>query len=613
MNSMKIKNTRFWLLGFLLLLFVPGRAQKKMFDEIKNSGEYIWGFGQSEDYDKANKLALDDLIGKISVHVESHFENHVQATGKKLREYTESVIKTYSSVSLTNTKQLVYEKRHVFYVLRYIKDSSLDEIFTHRESKIRDYLLMGTQAQREYRIGDALRYYYWSYALWLSHPYRDKIKVEADGKKVLAGILLNNRINALLSGIHFQLTEKLKNTVDNNTRIILQCTYNGHKVVNLDYSYFTGQGNSSLQEVTDGQTEIYLFGAEQDALEKVLLRIEYKYLRKSYQDRSLSAVLNTVQIPFFKKSVKTVSLTAEKPRQVKAKKLVQPHFQTVNTVQKNKINFKKTVKNLLTDISNEDYTKAEKYFTPQGKDMFRKLLEYGHASVLPLHDTLKVIRLNDETMVRSVPMSFYFPGSHRYFMENVVFTFNKEGKIDALAFALSNQTIHDILRHSSAFGTVGDKYTLIRFMENYKTAYSLKRLPYIASVFSDNALIIVGTVFKPAKSIDNMYSSIGEKAVRYQKYTKKEYITRLANVFKSNSYINIDFENATVKKVNGKDKIYGIQIAQHYYSSDYDDFGYLFLMIDLNDSLNPTIYVRTWQPRKNPDGSIYGLNDFKIN
>lgn len=198
-------------------------------------------------------------------------------------------------------------------------------------------------------------------------------------------------------------------------------------------------------------------------------------------------------------------------------------------------------------------------------------------------------------------------------MENVVFTFNKEGKIDALAFALSNQTVHDILRHSSAFGTVGDKYTLIRFMENYKTAYSLKRLPYIASVFSDNALIIVGTVFKPAKSIDNMYSSIGEKAVRYQKYTKKEYITRLANVFKSNPYINIDFENATVKKVNGKDKIYGIQIAQHYYSSDYDDFGYLFLMIDLNDSLNPTIYVRTWQPRKNPDGSIYGLNDFKIN
>ena len=610
---MKIRDARWWFLGLFLFLFLTGWAQKRMFDEIKNSGAYIWGFGQSEDYDKANKLALDDLIGKISVHVESRFKNSVEATSTNLKEYTESVIKTYSSVSLTNTRQLVYEKRKVFYVLRYIKAEELEQIFSRREQKIRDYLLMGTKAQREYRLGDALRYYYWSYALWLSHPYRDKIEVDSDGKKVLAGILLSDRINALLNGIRFQVSDKLRNPEDDNTRVILKCTYQGHKTANLDYTYFTGQGNSVPQEVTHGETEIYLFGAEQQDLEKVVLRIEYKYLRKSYQDRSLSAVLQTVQVPFFKKSVKTVYLSGEKSREARAKKLIQPHFQAVNTLQQKKSFFRKTVKDLLVAISNEDYARAYKFFTPEGKEMFRKLLEYGRASVLPLHDTLKVIRLNDETMVRSVPMSFYFPGSHRYFMENVVFTFNKERKIEAVSLAVSNRTIRDILQHSSHFGSLADKYTLIRFMEYYKTAYSLKRLSYIASIFSENALIIVGTVFKPAKSIDNMYGSIGEKAVRYQKYTKKEYIMRLANVFKSNQYINIDFENATVKKVNGKDKIYGIQIAQHYYSSDYDDFGYLFLMIDLNDSLKPTIYVRTWQPKKNPDGSIYGLNDFKIN
>ncbi len=590
-----------------------GVAQKKMFDTVKNSDAYIWGFGRSDDYDKANKLALDDLIGKISVHVESRFKNTVEATTTNLKEYTQSIIKTYSSVSLTNTRQLVYQKRKVFYVLRYIEAQQLGAIFKRREQKIRDYLLMGTRAQRAYRIGDALRYYYWSYALWLSHPYRDKIKIDEDGKAVLAGILLSDRINAMLNGIRFQVTDKIRNPKDDNTRIILQCTYRGHKVSNLDYTYFTGQGNSVPQEVTDGVTEIYLFGAEQQDMEKVVLRIEYKYLRKSYQDRSLSAVLQTVQIPFFKKSVKTVSLTGEKSREVKAKKLIQPRFQAVNRVDGNENYFRKTIKNLLVDITAGDYAKAYKYFTPGGREMFKKLLEYGRASVLPLHDTLKIIRLNDETMVRSVPMSFYFPGNHRYFMENVVFSFNADRKIEAVSFAVSNQTIHDILRHSNNFGSLADKYTLIRFMEYYKTAYSLKRLPYIASIFSDNALIIVGTVFQPAKSIDNMYRAMGEKAVRYQKYTKQEYVRRLAHVFKSNEYINLDFEDATVKKVNGKDKIYGIQIAQHYYSSDYDDFGYLFLMIDLNDSLKPTIYVRTWQPKKNPDGTIYGLNDFKIN
>lgn len=35
-------------------------------------------------------------------------------------------------------------------------------------------------------------------------------------------------------------------------------------------------------------------------------------------------------------------------------------------------------------------------------------------------------------------------------------------------------------------------------------------------------------------------------------------------------------------------------------------------MMDLNDANNPKIYVRTWQPEKNPDGSIIGITDFKF-
>ncbi len=76
--------------------------------------------------------------------------------------------------------------------------------------------------------------------------------------------------------------------------------------------------------------------------------------------------------------------------------------------------------------------------------------------------------------------------------------------------------------------------------------------------------------------------------------------------------MNVNFEKSIVKKVNGDDKIYGIQIAQNYWSSNYADKGYLFLMIDLNDPQQPRIYVRSWQPQKNPDGSIIGLEDFQL-
>jgi hypothetical protein len=141
----------------------------------------------------------------------------------------------------------------------------------------------------------------------------------------------------------------------------------------------------------------------------------------------------------------------------------------------------------------------------------------------------------------------------------------------------------------------------------------LKRLDYIEKIFAENALIIVGSIVKEAEPIEGMYKKLGDEKVKYIELDKTEYIERLKTVFGSNEFVNIHFEDNIVKKVNGSDKIYGIQIKQDYYSTNYADKGYLFLMLDLNDSINPKIYVRTWQPEKNPDSSIFGLNDFEIN
>ncbi|GAB1416653.1 hypothetical protein MASR2M117_20590 [Paludibacter sp.] len=57
-------------------------------------------------------------------------------------------------------------------------------------------------------------------------------------------------------------------------------------------------------------------------------------------------------------------------------------------------------------------------------------------------------------------------------------------------------------------------------------------------------------------------------------------------------------------------ELYGIQIKQDYFSTNYGDTGYLFLLIDFDNPDEPLIHVRTWQPQKNPDGSIYGIENF---
>ncbi|RLC49835.1 MAG: nuclear transport factor 2 family protein, partial [Candidatus Cloacimonadota bacterium] len=59
-------------------------------------------------------------------------------------------------------------------------------------------------------------------------------------------------------------------------------------------------------------------------------------------------------------------------------------------------------------------------------------------------------------------------------------------------------------------------------------------------------------------------------------------------------------------------KVYGMQIGQYYYSSDYRDKGYLFLMFDLENPDEPKIMVRSWQPEKAEDGSIIGVSDFQF-
>lgn len=71
--------------------------------------------------------------------------------------------------------------------------------------------------------------------------------------------------------------------------------------------------------------------------------------------------------------------------------------------------------------------------------------------------------------------------------------------------------------------------------------------------------------------------------------------------FQSNQFINIRFADNDVVKMGAGGETYGIQIKQDYYSSNYGDHGYLFLMVDFNDPDNPSIKVRTWQPDRNPN------------
>lgn len=135
------------------------------------------------------------------------------------------------------------------------------------------------------------------------------------------------------------------------------------------------------------------------------------------------------------------------------------------------------------------------------------------------------------------------------------------------------------------------------------------QLDYLQKIFSDDALIIVGHVveYKPVSQDGVLYSN--NNKVECTKKTKAEYMADLERQFSNKKYINIHFTNLEVKQASGSDKdVFGVQVRQYYNSSNYNDDGYLFLMVDLREEL-PIIHVRTWQPGKTDINDLITLRD----
>ena len=77
----------------------------------------------------------------------------------------------------------------------------------------------------------------------------------------------------------------------------------------------------------------------------------------------------------------------------------------------------------------------------------------------------------------------------------------------------------------------------------------------------------------------------------------------------SKEFINIKFANNRIRRTK-VDGVYALQIKQDYYSSNYGDSGYLFLLVDIRNAKEPIIHVRAWQEQPDPEWGIIGPEFF---
>ncbi len=592
----------------MLLLFPFGIAQAQNVDQVKAQHQvYYWGEGVGKTAALADKAALSMLISSISVNVESQLTLLKQEVAHKskseITEQLNSVINTYSNATIKNTEILTWGDEPTVHVFRFIKKSEVSKIFAERETKIKEFTRMALHAEEKLQVADALRYYYWALMLLQSHPNASGISLFVEDKDRSLAVFLPQRINAVFDRLKFEVVDRQQE--ENITQYLQKITYNNQEASNCEYSFYDGRSWSVAVGAKNGQGVAEMLGGE--GQHKTLrVKVEYAFENEWKVDPEVNDVLQKVEPVIFKKSYVDVPLQAKaekKPKEAPVEKVQeQPKVGAVE----NSGQYLSLLERVEQAINTKQYESAKDCFTPEGYDIFIKLVKYGNGKIVA-KPSYAFLAFEDGILVRSLPMRFSFSNNRRVLMEDVVFTISpKEKKIQSLSFGLSKSACDDIMRNGQ--WNEYSRIAIINFIETYQTAYALKRLDYIQSIFSDNALIIVGKVVKNHAVAENKFAP--PSTIKKTQYTKTQYMRQLSSVFQSNEYVNLKFTDISVKKAGVGGEIYGIQLQQDYFSTTYGDTGYLFLLADLNDSEKPMIHIRTWQPEKDPEFGVYDISNF---
>lgn len=609
------------------------RDRRIMERVMADTDKYSYASASHDTLEVAVKNAVAMLASQIvtDVKVQAKSEIHSVTGNGDIEErlFYNQIAETFTNVRLKDYHTLVVampdRKNSKYTAFVYIEKESIAQIYAEIEEEEREarqarelqankdvnfYYNEGCKAVKDVRIGDALKYWYWAYALSI-------------GTNVTVGTepatrFLETKIDQLLSNIQISAIscEKVKiNDLQEKYNVILNIQYKDdvsmlHKVTNLDFEYNDGYTQQKGARVRDGVGTLEL----QYELDEVRFYCVYNYdenetpadvyaIVKVKETKKFSSATKMIKISNEAKNVKEVVVN---PSEVELPVTYSTQEKETTTVavpsQSKQDLLLGKMESIENAIRTKNYASVKPLFTEEGYDSFLKLVRRGNATIVgkPQYKFMDYGRL---TLCRCITMQFRFR-NNKQFIENVTFRFNADNLVESLAFTLSDVAESDILQKGD--WNRDSRLTLMTFLEDYQTAYALGRDKYLESIFSDNALIIVGNKLESRVVADGVRLM---EHVRYDTLSKKQYINRLRGHFATKEYINLNFTETDFQRASNNKEMYGIRVRQEYFSSNYGDVGYLFLLVDLRNEL-PIIHVRAWQNDKLPLESLIQLNDF---
>lgn len=585
-------------------------------DEIKKNSNYIWGEGNGTTMSDAEGEALRQMSVQISVSVynssydEESNDNSVQ----------KAVLQSVSSAKFTNVQMRVLEEEPNAKVFCFMSRSEVKKMFEKRANHIVNMVDAGKTAESRMMIDEALRNYYWALVLAKTTP--EPVEIEFNDKKGEATSLLPIKIKSVLAMINASVDE-----IQDGKNLILGFTYNGKPVSSLNFKYNDGQSIVGPIVARDGIGEASMASIPADG--KLHLTYELRFRNEvDPTDSDIAGAFNAGILPNINSSV-AIAIKNNSKKKAAAPVLAsaeilaaQPTNDKRSIAMQNADNtddLQKAVLAVEAAISSNNPKSAFNYFTPEGYTLFANLMaKNGKVTLVGKAQSHNFIIADGYIIGRATNIKRQFRNG-KAFMEKLVYRFNPESrKIESVAFALTQRAENDIMNAAASWPEVS-RWAILNFMEDYQTAFALKRTDYINSIFSDDALIITGTILKKLNNAERAFDRSksldlgGPKDIAYSQLSKTEYIDRLRKIFSTREYVHLQFEDNVTRMIdlpaiNGINKgaAFGIEIKQRYESTGYSDDGYLTMVFDTRGKL-PIIHVRLWQPDKN---NMMSLQEF---
>lgn len=585
-------------------------------DEIKKNSNYIWGEGNGTTMSDAEGEALRQMSVQISVSVynssydEESNDNSVQ----------KAVLQSVSSAKFTNVQMRVLEEEPNAKVFCFMSRSEVKKMFEKRANHIANMVDAGKTAESRMMIDEALRNYYWALVLAKTTP--EPVEIEFNDKKGEATSLLPIKIKSVLAMINASVDE-----IQDGKNLILGFTYNGKPVSSLNFKYNDGQSIVGPIVARDGIGEASMASIPADG--KLHLTYELRFRNEvDPTDSDIAGAFNAGILPNINSSVAIAIKNNSK------KKAAAPALASAEMLAAQPTNDKRSIAMQNADntddlqqavlaveaaISSNNPKSVFNYFTPEGYTLFANLMaKNGKVTLVGKAQSHNFIIADGYIIGRATNIKRQFRNG-KAFMEKLVYRFNPESrKIESVAFALTQRAENDIMNAAASWPEVS-RWAILNFMEDYQTAFALKRIDYINSIFSDDALIITGTILKKLNNAERAFDRSksldlgGPKDIAYSQLSKTEYIDRLRKIFNTREYVHLQFEDNVTRMIdlpaiNGINKgaAFGIEIKQRYESTGYSDDGYLTMVFDTRGKL-PIIHVRLWQPDKN---NMMSLQEF---